>query len=76
MPIGEQGQPAVDGINIKSIPAVLVGIDVAVSAMKVAPGKEMKKNVGRMTGEGYGFSHYIDFINSFPSLTHHLYPIR
>ena len=59
MPIGEQGQPAVDGINIKSIPAVLVGIDVAVSAMKVAPGKEMKKNVGRMTGKGYGFSHRV-----------------
>jgi hypothetical protein len=55
-------QPAVDGIDIQSMAAVLVGIDVAVAAAQIAPGQEVEEDIGRMAGEGYGSTHHIDFM--------------
>ena len=44
--MGKQRQPTVDGIDVKRISAVLIGIDVAMAAAKIATGKEMEEDVG------------------------------
>jgi hypothetical protein len=55
--MGKQRQPPLDGLYIKRIPAMLIGIDVAMAAAKITPGKDMEEDVGGMTGKRNGFSH-------------------
>jgi hypothetical protein len=46
MSMGKQRQPTVDGIDVKRISTVLIGINVAMAAAKITPGKQMEEDVG------------------------------
>jgi hypothetical protein len=54
----EQFQPAFSDIQGEGFFAVLVGVDIAVAAIQIAAGCDVKKDVGSVPRKGDGFFHF------------------